>query len=328
MADVVNRGAYEGDETAGVDKLYSGFGKINTEFAKDFGATKIHTATEKATPVDADEFGYADSADTFKLKRFSWANIVTTLKAYFDTIYSVLTLGTSSTTAFRGDYGNTAYGHSQAAHQALITNGAVCITNTADWNTVTSVGFYMGSNGLANECTGTTFRFCIVMSYNADWVVQIMSNVGGTGLYARNRINTTWGSWIKIDIQPGDITKSEIEAKLTGEISTHSHPLNLGGYVFNSQTGTTYTFVLTDDGKMVRGNNASAQTYTIPPNSSVAFSTGTVITIEQTGAGIITIAPGSGVTVNSTARKTWGQYSTIQIYKISTDVWNVIGGTV
>jgi hypothetical protein len=248
MADVVNRGTYAGDP--GADSIYECFGDVNTEFAKDLGTTKIHAATEKATPVDADEFGYADSADNFKLKRISWAAIKYVLLTYFDTVYSKLTLGTSSITAHRGDYGTTAYNHSQATHAP--------------------------AGAQANA----------------------------------------------------DITKAEIEAKLTGEISSHTHALNLGGYSFNVQTGTTYTFVLADDGKMVRANNASAQTYTIPPNSSVAFSEGSVITIEQTGAGIITVAPGSGVTINSTARKTWGQYSTIQIYKISTDVWNVIGGTV
>ena len=35
---------------------------------------------------------------------------------------------------------------------------------------------------------------------------------------------------------------------------------------FNAQTGTTYTFVLADAGKMVTFANASAQTVTVPPN--------------------------------------------------------------
>jgi hypothetical protein len=38
----------------------------------------------------------------------------------------------------------------------------------------------------------------------------------------------------------------------------------------NAQTGTTYTFVLTDaNNTLVTASNASAQTYTIPPSSSV-----------------------------------------------------------
>ena len=42
---------------------------------------------------------------------------------------------------------------------------------------------------------------------------------------------------------------------------------------FNAQTGTTYTFVLADaDNKLVTASNASAQTYTIPLNSTTGTS--------------------------------------------------------
>lgn len=47
----------------------------------------IHAATGKTTPVDADEIGAADSAASFGLKKFTWANIKATLKTYFDTLY-------------------------------------------------------------------------------------------------------------------------------------------------------------------------------------------------------------------------------------------------
>lgn len=40
---------------------------------------QIHAATAKTTPVDADEFGIADSAATFGLKRLTWASIKATL---------------------------------------------------------------------------------------------------------------------------------------------------------------------------------------------------------------------------------------------------------
>jgi len=67
----------------------------------------------------------------------------------------------------------------------------------------------------------------------------------------------------------------------------------------NEQTGTTYTLALTDDGKLVEMNNASANTLTVPPNSSVAFPVGSQILVLQTGAGQTTLVAGAGVTVNS-----------------------------
>jgi len=197
----------------------------------------------------------------------------------------------------------------------------------SDWNNYTSSGFFIG-NALTNECTGTSWRYCMVVSHiDHNYIMQQMSDFAGTGVYQRVRYSGTWSAWKKLDAQPADITKAEIEAKLTGAITTHTHSGLVAKLEINSQTGTTYTFVLTDAGKLVRGNNAAAQTYTVPPNSSVAYEIGTVISIEQQGAGVITPVAGSGVTINTAAKKTWGQYSTIQLVKVGTDVWNVIGAT-
>lgn len=97
----------------------------------------------------------------------------------------------------------------------------------------------------------------------------------------------------------------------------------------NGQTGTTYTLVLADAGNNVDMNNASANTLTIPPNSSVAFPIGTLITVTMVGAGVTTIAAGAGVTiVKPTARSLAisAQYETAQLYKTGTDTWRVLAG--
>jgi len=98
----------------------------------------------------------------------------------------------------------------------------------------------------------------------------------------------------------------------------------------NAQTGTTYTFVLTDDCKLVTASNASAQTYTIPPVSSVAYNTGSQLNIVQKGAGQVTFAAGAGVTIRSTggtpaAPKLRAQYSSATAIYEGSDVWYVIG---
>ena len=100
----------------------------------------------------------------------------------------------------------------------------------------------------------------------------------------------------------------------------------------NAQTGTTYTFVLADNGKLVTASNASAQTYSIPTNASVAYPIGTQINIIQIGAGQVTInAVTSGTTTVSstgataTAPKLRAQFSSATCIKAATDLWYVVG---
>ncbi len=66
---------------------------------------------------------------------------------------------------------------------------------------------------------------------------------------------------------------------------------------FNAQTGTTYTLVAGDLGKLVTLSNASSITLTLPPS---VFAAGNEIHIQQIGTGQVTLAQGSGVTITST----------------------------
>lgn len=95
----------------------------------------------------------------------------------------------------------------------------------------------------------------------------------------------------------------------------------------NQQTGTTYTLVLSDLGKLVELNNAASITLTIPTNASVAFAIGDRIDILQTGAGQVTIAGAAGVTVNSESSKfkLAGQWAAATLIKRAADTWVAVG---
>lgn len=95
----------------------------------------------------------------------------------------------------------------------------------------------------------------------------------------------------------------------------------------NSQTGTTYTFILSDAGALVILTNSGAITLTVPLNSSVAFPVGTLINFVQGGAGKVTVSPAGGVTVNSKnsfkgLAATWASATLI---KTATDTWFLMG---
>ena len=111
-------------------------------------------------------------------------------------------------------------------------------------------------------------------------------------------------------------------------VNTTNQAVNdLGNLAINAQTGTTYTLVLADQTKIVEMNNASANTLTVPPNSSVAYPTGTQIIVLQTGAGQTSIAAGSGVTINSASSKLkiTGQWSACTLIKRATNIWVLVG---
>lgn len=101
----------------------------------------------------------------------------------------------------------------------------------------------------------------------------------------------------------------------------------------NAQTGTTYTFVLTDSNNtLVTASNASAQTYSIPTNANVSYPIGAQINIIQIGAGQVTInAVTSGTTTvlsngaTAASPKLRVQYSSATCIKVATDTWYVIG---
>jgi len=114
------------------------------------------------------------------------------------------------------------------------------------------------------------------------------------------------------------------DASATDEIITFDQ---LAGVSINTQSGAAYTLALTDQGGLVERSNGSAQTLTIPTNAVVAFPTGTVIMVVQSGAGALTIN-NSGVTVRLDS--TWtqvlgGQYALATLIKRDTNEWYLSG---
>ena len=119
-------------------------------------------------------------------------------------------------------------------------------------------------------------------------------------------------------------TDSVTQVKIADRAVGSTELTNLTG---NTQTGTSYTIVLADAQKFVTMSNASASTWTVPPNSSVAFTIGDQVNVVQLGAGQVTITAGAGVTINSEGSKLKlkGQYAAATVLKTGTDTWVAIG---
>jgi formylmethanofuran dehydrogenase subunit C len=181
--------------------------------------------------------------------------------------------------------------------------------------------FVFVTGGTANDNTGWV-QTNTVGTVGTDAIA--FSQFSGAGTYTAGNGLTLTGT--SFSINTGVTVDLSTAQTLTNKTLT-SPKVNLG---INAQTGTSYTFVLDDAGKLVTANNASAITVTIPPASSVAYPVGTQLNIVQKGAGQVTFAQGSGVTINSTgatatAPKLRVRYSSATAVYEGSDVWYVLG---
>jgi hypothetical protein len=95
----------------------------------------------------------------------------------------------------------------------------------------------------------------------------------------------------------------------------------------NAQTGTTYTLVLADAGKLVSLSNAAAITLTLPQDTDVAIAVGTYVDFYQLGAGQVTVVAGTGATLRTSGltAKARAQYSRFSAQKVSANTWSLFG---
>ena len=124
----------------------------------------IHAATEKTTPVDADEVGLVDSAASNVLKRLTWSNIKATLKTYFDTLYSAVThrhlvgwssyaLGNGALSSLTSGSYNVAIGDF-AANKVTTGSSVIAIGNSAAGNVKGVKNVAIGAFALMSEGAG------------------------------------------------------------------------------------------------------------------------------------------------------------------------------
>jgi hypothetical protein len=174
-----------------------------------------------------------------------------------------------------------------------ITGGLAAVTNAAS--------LYISG---ATTATVSVGNFAILVNSGA-------SKFGGDVLLASGVAYTTGGY---------DLT---VRNQATGRLETVD-PDIIG---LNTQSGSAYTLVLTDKGGMVRMTAVGANTLTVPPNSSVAFTIGTQILVYREGSGQTTVAAGAGVIINSadSATRLRVQHSVATLIKVATNTWILSG---
>jgi hypothetical protein len=117
----------------------------------------------------------------------------------------------------------------------------------------------------------------------------------------------------------------------TGDVLSAASYNSLVAWEVSTETGATYTVDNADLYQvLIQTSNAGTKTVTIAPDSTLtAAAVGSAITFINTGAGLLTFAAGSGVTITSagavSAAPTLATHKVAQCVRVSANTWRIYG---
>jgi hypothetical protein len=121
--------------------------------------------------------------------------------------------------------------------------------------------------------------------------------------------------------------KNYVDSSLTTKLNIADTSVFTRKLLLTNRQVASYILALTDQNLLVELNVGSANTLTVPLNSSVAFPIGSKIDVAQYGSGQTTITATGGVTIRSylSQLKIAGQYGAATLVKIGTNEWYCFG---
>ena len=271
-------------------------------------------------------------------RQYSSISVETTLASTISSSATTMTVATGTGSALLGGV-TLAAGNVDQFTVALdpdTTNEEIVFVTGSSSDTFTIVRARAGTSGVQHTSGATVKHVLTSDDLNAFKAsISPVANVGFAGSTSGSTTvqatavagTTTLTLPAATDTLVGKATTDTLTNKTLTSPTLNTPTINDArqNLTLNAQTGTTYTLVITDNGRLVTLSNAAAITLTVPLNATVAFATGAVINIQQIGAGQVTVAGAAGVTVTGTGTKLRTQYSAAALVKTGTDSWTMIG---
>jgi hypothetical protein len=206
--------------------------------------------------------------------------------------------------------------------QVMQTNGAGLLS----LGNVALASAVSGTLPIANGGTGTTSTTFVNLTTNVTGTLPVAN--GGTG------VTTSTGSGnIVLSTSPTLVTPI-LGTPTSGNLSNCTvDGTNSVGFLnipINSQSAA-YTLVLSDAGKAIfhPSTDANARTFTIPPNSSVAYPIGTAISFINMTSQVVSIAITTDTmylsSAGTTGTRSLAQYGTATAVKMTSTTWIISG---
>lgn len=180
-------------------------------------------------------------------------------------------------------------------------NPVIKFTGTLTGNRTISLPVSLGTNRAFIIWNATSGAFTVTVITTTGGSSGVVVTQGTKSLLAHdgtNVFNIVAGSGTGDALVGNPLSQfaATTSAQLAGVISDElgSGPLLFATAAFNDQTGTSYTLVTADNGKVVTLNNGSAITLTVPTGLGVGFN----CLLYQKGAGQVTLSSPSA-TVNN-----------------------------
>ena len=233
---------------------------------------------------------------------------------------SNLTIGTTSTTAKAGNYTPPDASTTVKGIVELATN-TEATTGTDTTRAVTPAGVAAAISGVGG---GVTDHGALSGLADDDHTQYALAD-GSRGAFAPplgaddNYVT---------DAEKAALHSHSNKTALDAVSGTNTGDQDLSGYALstqaiNAQTGTTYTLVASDASKLVTCTNSGAITVTVPAST---FAAGQRVDLLVLGAGMVTVAAGSGMTLNGTpSLVSRAQYSALTVLLLSATSAVVVG---